>query len=33
MLWNSLVMKKGIDDASKKAGAKYKALREDGAVI
>ncbi len=31
--WNSLVMKKGIDDASKKAGAKYKALREDGAVI
>ena len=31
--WNSLVMKKGIDKASKDAGAKYKALREDGAVI
>ena len=31
--WNSLVMKKGIDKASKAAGAKYKALREDGAVI
>ena len=31
--WNSLVMKKGIDKASKSAGAKYKALREDGAVI
>ena len=26
-------MKKGIDKASKDAGAKYKALREDGAVI
>jgi phosphate transport system substrate-binding protein len=31
--WNSLVMKKGIDKASKAAGAKYKALREDGAAI
>lgn len=33
--WNSLVMKKGIDKATKELGSKkqYKAIREDGAVI